>query len=107
MLGVGERHAVDPLAQIPHRQRRHLRDVAAINAYLERVRLQLGPATVGARLGALVLAQENTDVLFVALVLEGLEKGIDARVAAGLRAQQLRARRLRELTPRRIGRRAE
>src|SRR6185295_1863110 len=56
----------------------HLRDVAAGDLHLKRLGLELGAVTARALLRRLVLAQEDADVLLVALLLEIAQKGKDA-----------------------------
>ncbi|HJQ20121.1 MAG TPA: hypothetical protein VJ867_07220 [Gemmatimonadaceae bacterium] len=105
-LELREGQMLQPVEQLVHRQLGHLRDGAIGDAHLQCVRLQLRAPAGGADSRGLVAAQENADVLLVALLLEVLEEGKDALEAARARMEQLLARARRQARPRLVQRNA-
>src|SRR5688572_14927669 len=90
--------------QLVDRQRAHLRDAAASDEDVQRFGAELGADARRALLRALVLPQEDADVLLVPLLLEVLEEREDPGEAAAARPEELLARALGQITPGRVHR---
>ena len=89
LLEWRELERVQPCRELSDWQIAHLGDVATGHLHLERFRLKLGAAAVGALLRGLILPEEDADVLLVALLLEVAQEGKDSLVAARAGVQQL------------------
>jgi hypothetical protein len=66
------------LPRVADRERARLRDRASGHTHIERLRAEPRPITRRARLRALVPAQEDADILFVALLLARAQERQDA-----------------------------
>ena len=69
-----QREPRDPVAEGAGRQTRDRRNALAADPHGERLGLEARPAARGARLGKLILAQEDADILLVPLRFQALEK---------------------------------
>src|SRR4051812_37975836 len=103
-LELRELEPVEPAHELIDGKVRDLRDVPVRDAYLQRVRLQLGACARGTHACGLILPEKDADVLLVAFLLEIIEKWKDPLEAARACAQQFLPRGRREARPRRIGR---
>src|SRR6187200_1797693 len=77
-LGIGKGELADPLVNGIERSRGHRSDCVLADPDRQRVGVQSAAAAVFTGLGELILAEEDPDVLLVALLLESFEKGKDA-----------------------------
>ncbi len=103
LLVAAQLQRFQPAPQLLHRQGAHLGDGATHHLHVHRFVPQPRPLTVRTGLRRLVLAQEDPDVLLVALLLPGLQEGHDPLEL--LRSvEDLLPERLGELFPRRVDR---
>ena len=72
-----------------HRTPGYRPDVITAYAHRKRIRVEPAPRTVRACLGQLILPQKDPDVLLVALLLQTLQKRMDADKAAFASIEQL------------------
>jgi hypothetical protein len=97
--GAGPGNLPEPAGQRIQGQGSHLRDGAAGHPDRQRVLVEPGAAAGGTGLGELVLAEEDPDVLLVALLLQRLEEGKNPQILAGPAVEQLPAHRRLEQLP--------
>jgi hypothetical protein len=103
--GAGPGDLPEPAGQRVQRQGGYVGDGPAGHPDRQRMLVEPGAAAGRTGLGELVLAQEDPDVLLVALLLQRLEEGKDPEIFAGPAVEQLPAHRRLERLPglRRIG----
>ena len=102
LLELSQLQLFEPRRELIDRQRGNLRDVQTADANVERIGLELGAVTARTFLRRLILAQEDSDVLPIALLLEVFEEREDSLVAARPCAQQQLPLSRSELVPRAI-----
>ena len=98
-----ERELLQPLVYGVHRAVRHRPDGVIPDSHGKGVRVEAGPAALGAGLGQLILPQEDPDVLLVPLLLQSFQKGIDADETPLASVEQLPALGRLQLGPGLVG----